>query len=53
MLFVAVVLPIQLETIADPGAKISRQVPKLLYEALASALVVAPTVIAVGSLDGE
>ena len=36
-----------------PGAKMSTQVPKFENEARASVLVVAPTVIALGSLDGE
>src|SRR3981081_3741818 len=36
-----------------PGAKMSRQVPKLENEALASFCWVAPTVIAVGTRAGE
>ena len=43
----------QLEVIPLPGAKRSRQVPKLEYDALASLLVVAPTVTAEGARAGE
>ena len=38
---------------AVPGAKISRHVPIFEYEARASLIVVAPTVIADGALAGE
>jgi hypothetical protein len=49
MVFVAVLLVRQAEVIPLPGAKMSRQVPKFEYEARASELVVAPTVMADGA----
>ena len=50
---VAVLEVCQVDLMALPGANKSRQLPKLEYEALASALVVAPTVMAEGSRAGE
>ena len=52
IVFVAVVLLNHDDVIPTPGAKISRQEPKLEKEALASVLLVAPTVIAVATRDG-
>lgn len=52
IVFVAVVLPIQALVIDCPGAKISTMVPKLEKEALASAIVEAPTVIAPATRAG-
>jgi hypothetical protein len=49
----AVLLPIQSEVMFTPGALISTQEPKLENEANPSVMVVAPTVIADGSLAGE
>ena len=46
-------LPIQDEVIAEPGAKISTQVPVFEKEDLASVLVVEPTVIALAARAGE
>ena len=37
----------------EPGAKMSRQVPKFENDERASVLVVEPTVIAVGARAGE
>ena len=51
--YVAVGEPIQAERIVDPGAWISTQGPKLENEDFASALVVAPTVIAEGARAGD
>jgi hypothetical protein len=45
--------PIQEEMTLEPGAQTSTRAPKLEYEALASAMVAAPTVTAVGSRAGE
>ena len=53
IVFVPVLLVYQAEVIELPGAKISRQVPKFEYEARASVLVVAPTVIAAPTRAGE
>jgi hypothetical protein len=53
MVLVAVVLLIHAEVMLEPGAKMSRHVPKLEYEARASVLVVAPTVIAFTARAGE
>jgi hypothetical protein len=53
IVFVAVLLVFQAEVMLLPGAKMSTQVPKLEYDARESVLVVAPTVTALGSLDGE
>jgi hypothetical protein len=50
---VAVSLVFNAEVMLLPGAKMSTQAPKLEKDERASALVVAPTVIAVGSLAGE
>ena len=41
------------EVISVPGARISTQLPLLLYEAKKSVLSVAPTVIAFGDDDGD
>ncbi len=46
MVLVAEVLVYQAEVIDEPGAKMSRQVPKLENDERASVLVVEPTVIA-------
>jgi hypothetical protein len=48
-----VLLPITLEVIPTPGAKISKHVPKLLKDARLSVESVAPTVIALGALEGD
>jgi hypothetical protein len=53
MVFVAVELPIQDEVMAEPGAKMSRQVPVFEKEDLASVMVVEPTVIALAARAGE
>jgi hypothetical protein len=53
IVLVAVLLPFQAEVMPDPGAKMSRQEPKFEYDALASLLVVAPTVIALPARAGE
>jgi hypothetical protein len=53
IVFVAVLLPIQSEVTLVPGALISTHDPKFEYDANASVIVEALTVIAVGSLDGE
>jgi len=53
IVFVEVLLVYQAEVIELPGAKMSRQFPKLEYEALASVLVVAPTVTADAARAGE
>lgn len=45
--------PIQALMTSTPGAKISTTAPKLLNEALASVIVVAPTVTACGTCAGE
>jgi hypothetical protein len=45
--------PIQDEITLEPGAQTSTRAPKLEYEALASAMVEAPTVIADGARAGE
>ena len=47
------VLLIHDEVMYKPGAIISTQVPMLLYEATASVLVLAATVIAFGTRAGE
>ena len=53
IVFVAVVLVYQAEVMLEPGAKMSRQVPKFENEERASVLVVEPTVIAFGARAGE
>jgi hypothetical protein len=53
IVFVAVSLVFHAERIEEPGAKMSTQGPKFEYDARASVFVVAPTVIALGALDGE
>ena len=53
IVLVAVSLVYQAEVMLWPGAKMSRQVPKFEKLARASVLVVAPTVIAVGTRAGE
>ncbi len=53
IVFVAVSLVYHAEVIELPGAKISRQLPKLEYHARASELVVAPTVMAFAVRAGE
>lgn len=53
MVLVALLPPIQADLIRTPGAKMSREVPKLEKLARASVLLVAPTVKAVGSEAGE
>ena len=52
MVFVALLLPIQALVTLCPGAKISTTEPKLLKLARASAMVVAPTVMAEGARAG-
>ena len=53
MVAVAVLLPIQSEVTPTPGALMSTQDPKFENDAKESVIVVAPTVIADGSLAGE
>jgi len=53
MLAAAVVEPLYADEMLEPGAKMSRHVPKLEYDARESLDAVAPTVIADGALDGE
>jgi len=53
MVFVAVLLVRHAEVMLDPGAKMSTHEPKFEYDARASVLVVAPTVIAAAARDGE
>ena len=50
---VCVSLPLYADVMPAPGAKISRHAPKLENEARASAVVVAPTVSAVGTRAGD
>jgi hypothetical protein len=51
--FVAVSLVLHAEVMLDPGAKMSRQLPKLENDERASELVVAPTVTAAATRAGE
>jgi hypothetical protein len=53
MVFVAVLLVCQVEVMLEPGAKTSRQVPKLENDDRASEDVVDPTVIAAATRDGD
>jgi hypothetical protein len=53
MVFVALSLVFHAEVMLEPGAKMSRQLPKLENEERASVLVVAPTVLAAGTRAGE
>jgi hypothetical protein len=53
MVFVAVSLVFQAEVMLEPGAKMSRHVPKLENEERASELEVAPTVFAAPTRAGE
>jgi hypothetical protein len=53
MLLVADVLVLQADVMLEPGAKMSRQLPKFEYDARASVLVVAPTVSAVATRAGD
>ena len=53
MVLVAVLLVYHDEVMDEPGAKMSRHVPKFEYEARESVVVVAPTVIAAGVRAGE
>ncbi len=53
MVLVAVLLVCQADVIDEPGAKMSRQVPKLENDDRASAVVVEPTVIASATLAGD
>ena len=53
MVLKAEVLPIQLDVMPDPGAKMSTHGPKLEKEDLQSTLVVAPTVMAAVALAGD
>ena len=53
MVFVAVLLVLQAEVMLEPGAKMSRHVPKLENEERASLLVVEPTVLAAATRAGE
>jgi len=53
MLLVAVVLPIHELMIFCPGAKMSTTEPKLEKDARVSAIVVAPTVFALGARAGD
>jgi hypothetical protein len=51
--FVAVSLVFQAEVMLEPGAKMSRHVPKFENEERASVLVVEPTVFAAATRAGE
>jgi len=53
MLLVALVLPIHALITFCPGAKMSTTEPKLEKDARASAIVVAPTVFALGARAGD
>ena len=53
MVFVAESLVLQAEVMLEPGAKMSRHVPKLENEERASVLVVAPTVFAAATRAGD
>src|SRR5215208_6009350 len=53
IVLVAVSLVLHADVMLLPGAKMSRQVPKFENEARASEIVVAPTVIALGTRAGE
>jgi hypothetical protein len=53
MVFVALLLFFQAEVMPEPGAKMSRQLPKFDHDARASVLVVAPTVMAEAARAGE
>ena len=53
MVFVAVSLVFQDEVMLEPGAKMSRHVPKFENDARASVFVVAPTVFAAATRAGE
>jgi hypothetical protein len=53
IVFVAVLLVCQADVMLEPGAKMSRHVPKLENDERASLLVVEPTVLAVGTRAGE
>jgi hypothetical protein len=53
MVLVAVSLPIHVDVMFEPGAKISRQVPQLEKYERESSKFVDPTVIASGVLAGE
>ena len=53
IVFVAVSLVFHDEVMLLPGAKMSTQVPKFENDERASVVVVEPTVIALGSRDGE
>ena len=53
IVFVAVSLVFQDEVMLEPGAKMSRQVPKLENDERASVLVVEPTVIAFATRAGD
>jgi hypothetical protein len=53
MVFVAVLLVFQAEVMLEPGAKMSRHVPKLEKDERASVLVVAPTVTAAATRAGD
>src|SRR5262245_61056389 len=53
MVLVAVLLVAQADVMLEPGAKMSRQVPKFENEDRASVLVVEPTVMAAPTRAGE
>src|SRR5258708_27264117 len=53
IVFVAVLLPIHADVMFTPGALIFTQLPKLEKYANASLMSVAPTVMALGVLDGD
>jgi hypothetical protein len=53
IVFVAVLLVFQADVMLEPGAKMSRHVPKLENEERASVLVVAPTVLAAATRAGD
>ena len=53
IVLVAVLLVYHADVIELPGAKTSRQLPKFEYDARASELVVAPTVMADAARAGE
>lgn len=53
MVLLAELLPIHAEVMPEPGAYKSTHEPVFEYDAIPSALVVAPIVIADGARDGE
>src|SRR5688572_26827682 len=53
MVLVEVLLVIQADVMLEPGAKMSKQLPKFENEDRASVLVLEPTVMAAGTRAGE